>query len=79
MHCESVADEQVSSDTQRSICAQGTHADWSALSRYPDAQLVQTDAPAVVHVRAELQFGTGVHWVQRSSACDSSSHLPDAH
>ena len=60
MHCEFVADEQVSSDTQRSICEQGTHADWSALNRYPDAQLVQTDTPALVHVSALVQNGTGV-------------------
>jgi hypothetical protein len=40
---------------------------------------VQTEFVAVVHVRAELQFATGVHCEQRSSACDSSSHVPVTH
>jgi len=45
------------------MSAQGTHADWSAVSPYPGAQLVQVDLPAVVHVSELVQFTIGVQAV----------------
>ena len=39
------------------------HADPSALSTYPGAQLVQTDLPAELHVSGLVQFSMGVHAV----------------